>query len=259
MLWLPLWQYPFCSQSMVPYDIELGTLFYSRLFFFLFTSLVLRWCVFRFEEGGWLFIFFIALWIWYGAIPLPQSPPSPPTAAHMFSLTRAMLIWYFVSSHLFVNWFEWLLSINNTLHATVVVTCATADPTQMTLNHFLPKISHTQLSSCQCHLCRGMHTHTHISSMHFLWALRWLVASLPAFKQRGFIRSNLTTTATTTTTKEVGTNFFGFMYRNFLRKCKKTNQRMIWCGTSLHFKIHPWTRWRHNNIQQRAYKKNNRA
>lgn len=86
MLWLPLWQYPFCSQSTVPYDIELGTLFYSRVFFFASHLLVFRCVGWWRREVGCCF-FFLLHFKCDGAAPPPSSLL---LWERMFSLTLAM-------------------------------------------------------------------------------------------------------------------------------------------------------------------------
>lgn len=140
------------SINVVPYDIALGScflcvqcsLFHSfsrRSHFFLF-----RFTIFI------CFCFWDSVWVSFGPnvmcdgwmVELPTTTITTTATLFLVSLCGWMDMslcggtkWMrFVSSHLFDNWFEWLSSINNTLHATKLDTWH-----EFISNHSTPKLS----------------------------------------------------------------------------------------------------------------------
>lgn len=130
-MWLPLWQYPilFSINGTIWYRIGFGAAACFFCCFYYFACLIFS-----------ISVFLVAIAFGYCCLNrgfdasshgqnVMEPPPALsalyiPSRVHSLSLSLcSFFAWglsgydIHVESHLFDNWFEWLLSINNTLHA----------------------------------------------------------------------------------------------------------------------------------------------
>lgn len=139
----------FCSQLMVPYDIELDSL-NSVLFFVEFGVFICWWC-------------FITHW------------RCDRIVNSVLSLCVGMWIWYSCRLIFSIIDLSDFCRLTNTLHATTV----DIDNSEFILipNWQKKKQQHIH-TIASMPLNRGMHKHIN-GSMHFLWTLRWLCVGSP--------------------------------------------------------------------------------